>query len=520
MPINKIDGRGVYAILAPEASLGVFPVAAKWRKLDLKEYSEASSSYENATREVMDGSRRARKGKQSSKDVNFGYSVDVTKNNTLGQIASFMFGVPVERYTTRSAFEGTPLTTKLTNSLVSSTATTVTATSTLAASLAAGDIIVIEDGVNDRVPLTVVSVATVTATFAVLNAGQVFVPSPVTTGRIVRVGVKAAAADLVLAATATAATLTTTALNFVTMGLTKGEWVFVGGDAVTDKFAATPPFYARIADVAAKVLTFDTTTSPIIADTGAGKTVTLYFGTFIADGDTRSSYTHARYLGKNDAGNLIVENFTGCVPNELGINFSEADFMTLDLAYVAVDHRANAINQATFNTTYPNIRETPDDDAYHTATDIFRQRLSVVDAKLNPAAITSFVQEATVSISNNMTADTRNGKLGAFDFSMGQFGLTGSITAYFVGIEALEAVRCNCTVGMDIIIASKNAGSVLDMPAFTIGGSVDITANESIKLPLEQAAFRSSKFGYMLSYTAFNYLPSAAMPEGQDSCAC
>lgn len=521
MALNKIDSRGVYSLVAPEVTHGVFPAGATWRKLDLNSYSDASSSYESTPREVMDGSRQARKGKQSSKEVSFGYNIDVTKSNSLAQVASFLYNTPKEKFTTRSAFVGSPLTTVVTNLITAITDTTITTTATVAASLKAGDIIVVEDGVNDRVPLVVVTAVTTVVTFAKLNPLHVIkVVSPLTDARIIKVGVKAAAGDMVLASTATAATLTTAAGDFVAMGLSRGEWIFVGGDDAAFKFASTPPFYARIFDVKAKVLTFDTTTSPIVADVGAATTLALFFGTFIVNGDTRTSYTHARHLGKNEAGKTLVETFTGCVPNEMGVSLSEASYVQLDLGYMAKDHRPTTMTTPEFTAAYTKVKEPPEEDAFHTSSDLYRQRLSVDGVALNTAAITSFVQEASISITNNLSADTALGQLGAFDFSVGNFGLTGSITAYFIGLEAIDAVRCNCTVGMDLILATKNSGIVVDMPSFTLGGNIEVEANASIKIALEQAAFRSSKFGYMLSWTSFPYLPAAAMPNGLDACDC
>lgn len=508
-------------MVAPESSLGVFPVGAEWRKLDLNSYSDAGATYETATRSVMDGKRRARKGKQSSREVSFGYNIDMTKSNVAAQVASFLYGKPKEKYTTRSIVAGSILTTIATNPITGMTDTTVTLTNAPAAnSLVAGDIFVIEDGVNDRVPLVFVSIATKTITFSLLNATDAInLVGRASDARLVKVGVRAAAADLVLASTATTATLTTTALDFTTMGLSVGEWIFVGGDNTANRFAATPAFYARIAAVSAKVLTFDTTTSPIVADAGAGKSVAIFFGTFITDGDTLSSYTHTRRLGKDDAGKEIVEVFTGCVPNELSINFGESEFVNLDMGYMGIDYKPSSVDTATYNATYAKVKEPTDEEAFHTSTDVYRQRLAVNANKLNTAAITSFVQEGSLSITNNISGDTRQGKIGAFDFSTGDFGLSGSLTAYFVSIDALDAIRCNCTVGMDIILATKNTGSVIDVPAFTMGGSVDVEANTSVKLSLEQEAF-SSKFGFVIGYTSFAYLPTIAMPEGTSDCTC
>ena len=520
MALSKIDSNSVYSLVAPEASLGVFPVGAKWRQLDLNSYSDAGSSYESATRSVMDGNRRARKGKQSNKTVNFGYNSDLTKDNNLMQIASFMYGVPNEKPTSRSAFAGMTLTNKPTVAVTSITPTTVVLASAVTG-IAADDIVILEDGKNDRTPLVVVSNTAGTITFEKLDATDTFaVHTDLANARVVKVGVRAAAGDMKLASTATRATLTTVAKDFTAMGLRAGEWVFVGGDATAHRFDSTAPFYARIESVTAKVLTFDTTTSPIVADVGTGKALALFFGTFIEDGKTRTSYTHTRFLGVAEDGEYLYETFTGCVPNELGITANESEFVNLDLGYMGLDHRPAKTTKAVFDANYADIvKQSSEDEAFHTASDVYRQRLAVNGLNMNTAAITSFVQESSITISNNISADTGNGVLGAFDFSVGDFTLTGSLTAYFIGLEAIEAIRCNCTVGMDLILATKNAGAVIDIPSFTLGGGIEVEANSSIKISLEQNAF-ASKFGFMLGWTNFSYLPDAAMPAGTSDCDC
>lgn len=521
MSVSKIDTRVVYTLVAPEQIQGMFPVSAEWRKLDLNSYSDAGSSYESTPREVMDGSRQARKGRQSSKTVNFGYNIDVTKSNTVAQVASFLYGKPIEKYTTRSVVAGSVLTTLPTVAIQGMTETTVTAVAAVTG-LVTGDIIIVEDGVNDRTPLVVESVADSTVTFAKVNAldNLNVAPQNIADSRIVKVGVRAAVGDLTLTATPTSAALNSTTLDFTTLGISKGEWVFVGGDATAARFARTEPFYARVSNVAANSLTFDTTTAPVIEDDGAGVAVTLYLGTFTTNGDVSSTYTHARHLGVNSAGETMVETFTGCTPNELSLNLGESSFVSLDMSYMATDHKPTALEKAAFDATYAKVSEAPDEEAFHTASDFYRQRLAVHGVTLNPAELTSFVQEASITVSNNLSEETRHGKLGAFDFSVGNFGLTGSLTAYFVDLAAINAIRCNCTVGMDLILATKNTGIVVDIPSFTLGGNLEIEANASIKIALEQTAFKSSEFGFMIGWTSFAYLPTIAMPEGQDDCEC
>jgi len=520
---DRIESRITRTDATPEKVVGTLPsgATAKWRPLDLNSYSDASVSYDSQARAVMTSGRRLKKGTQTDKTINFGYNIDNTGDNVFAQVCAFMFNAPTEPYTTRSILDGSVAVSTAAVAITAKAAGTITAASTLVGKVAADDIVVLQDGVNDRVPLKVTGAVTTAVPVAVLNAGTALdvataLPND---ARLIKVG-KVFTESLSLQGATDKVTLTATTTNWSTLGLRVGQWVHVGGDNAF--FASTEPFYARISAIAGLVLTFDTTTRAIGTSAVTATNVELFIGSFVFDGDTTISFSHARYFGKGDDNKHIRELYTGCIPAEMAINLDEKSFVTCDFTYNCMDGYTqtytDAEHAAQFATNYPEYSGA----AISTVTDIVRQRLAVQKAGLvNPSAIHGFIKNGTINVNNNLTMESAQGVLGSVGAAAGDFEATGSITTYFVSTAALEAIRCNCTVGMDLICARANAGFVLDVPEMTLGnGALNIEKGQSVTIDLDQAAFGSSKFGFTMSYTNFNYLPNKAMPAGKTGCNC
>ena len=87
------------------------------------------------------------------------------------------------------------------------------------------------------------------------------------------VGFQGAAGDLV-AVTAGGNALTSTALDFTTLGLTVGQWVLIGGTAALSFLGtAVDNDWCRISVIAASRLSFDRVPAGWVADAGTSKTL-------------------------------------------------------------------------------------------------------------------------------------------------------------------------------------------------------------------------------------------------------
>ena len=520
MPVTRIESRETRTDVAVETAVGVLPATPQWKTVDLNSYSDAKVEFTGTSRSVMTSSRGVKKGVQTDLTADFGYNIDNTGDNVLAQMASFLFSVPKER-ATRSIIAGAPKVTLATNKITAMTATTVTMTT--AQSFIAGDLLIVSDGVNDRSVQRVVSVTALVITVApAYTGGAPIVPQTPLRGdaRVVKVGVRATAAATLTGA-ASSVTLALGAPAITALALNVGEWVFIGGDNVGTKFVNTEPFYARISAISSTTLTFDATTRPVVVTPEYLSCIFLFFGTFISDGKDTISFTHSRYLGKDDADKHMRETYTGGIASEMSLNMEAKSLVTCDFSYKCLTGDMVALDNAAHTLAYPETVPALDGEAISTVTDIYRQRLVIPQlGVVNPAAIHAFVKTLSLNVTNNLTMDDAQGVLGSIGATAGDFTATGSMQVYLVSTKIREAIRCNCTAALDIICARKNAGFVVDVPALTLGnGSINIEKGQSVTIDLDQAAFESSR-GYTMSYTNFHYLPSVAMPAGSTGCAC
>jgi hypothetical protein len=148
------------------------------------------------------------------------------------------------------------------------------------------------NGITPRVTSsTATSIVFPGATFSVEAAA-------IPVGANVRViGFQGAAGDLV-AVTAGGNALTSTVLDFTTLGLTVGQWALIGGSAAGDQLAtAVDNDWVRISAITATRLSFDRTPVGWIADAGAAKTLKVFTGDFLTNASTkRSSTIERQYL--------------------------------------------------------------------------------------------------------------------------------------------------------------------------------------------------------------------------------
>jgi hypothetical protein len=131
---------------------------------------------------------------------------------------------------------------------------------------------------------------------------------------------------------------------------------------------------------------------------------------------------------------------------------------------------------------------------------------------LQPTALFGYLTEATITLNNNAAPVKAVGVLGAFDISVGNIDIGGSVTAYFTTTAAVSAVRANADVTLDAIIARANAGMVYDIPLLTLGnGRITVEKDQAITVPLDMLGAESAA-GYTFGITTFPYLPNGAMP--------
>lgn len=523
--IKRISARQTFAAQAVESEEGV-EASAPYRIIDLNTYSDVGSSFEASTREVMVRGRRPVKGSQTSRSDAFGYNIDNTVRNVEAQVAAFMYKVPENLQSTHNFLAGHPLVATPSSTFSVTAAGSVTIDTPQSIDVAPSNIVAILDGTNDRKPQVVASVSALgVLSVTPLIAGKTLTVTgahdPATANVELRVVGVMIGAGATIQGFADRVELTYTTNN-IGSSLKVGEWVFIGGAG--KNVGSNEPFYARVLRVdngSGKVI-FDATTRPIsTTQSSIAADTPLFRGAFLHDGEDTITLTNMRNLSKDKDDKTQVEVVRGCFASEMAINVSERSFVNMDFTFIGSETRYSRLTDSEYNAKYGTIIDAFKDAPVNTSTDVYRQRL-VVDkvGTINTAAIHGLVQEFNVTLNNNLTEDTGIGLLGNDGTSVGSVGASGTMTAYFVDLAILEAVRCNCTASVDIICARKNEGFVLDVPALTLSSNGLTVSNDSaVTIDVDKAAFES-KYGFVLSYTSFAYLPDEAMPPDASDCDC
>lgn len=503
---NKQDSNFTGLAFAEEETLKTLPATPDWYALEPNSYSDFGGNFTNVARKPINPSRQIKKGVLTDLDANGGFNTDLTQNNLQRLMQGFFFADAREKPNT-IPMNGTAI---AITGVVGSTKT-FSAASGLDA-FKTGHLVVFSNfavAANNGLDVVASSSATtVVGTSAKSNE------TPDATAQIEAVGFQFPASDVALVATADNLRMTSAAIDLTTLGLTAGEWIFIGGDSSGLAFATALPGYARIKTVDADFLDFDETTFTSVSDAGTGKTVQIFFGKVIKNeldsaDIIRRSYNLERQLG-NDGDDIQAEYLVGAIPNEMKLNVPEANKANLDLSFVALDYETVT---GTEGVKSGNRIAAPNEDAYNTTNDIYRIKMSIVDPdNINTSALFGYVTDVKLNVSNGVSPTKAIGVLGGFDATAGDFAVTGSLTAYFSTVGAVAAIRNNSDIGFNMICSRNNSGMVFDIPLMSLGGGrLAVEKDAPITLPIEMNA-AENVYGHTLLTNFFSYLPDAAMP--------
>lgn len=315
--------------------------------------------------------------------------------------------------------------------------------------------------------------------------------------------------------------IATTLHDFTDMGLIVGEWIYVGGDGVGERFVEPENNgFKRIVRIEADKLYFDRSTSAMVDEAGTGLNVSLFFGRVLKNelGSLIKlhSYHLERQLGAPDSdtpNNVQAEYLKGAVASELTLTVDTADKLNVDMSFIALDNIQRTAAEGILSGTRKTL---PESDMYNTSSDIKTMRMSIITpGDEAPEPLFGYLTSFNIVINNNLTIDKAIAVLGGFDVTAGTFQVSGEATAYFSSVEAVKAVRNNENVSMHMAAAKNNAGFVVDMPLIGLGnGRLDVTQDQPITLPLSMDAATAVSINpdtdYTLMWVFFDYLPTLA----------
>lgn len=515
-PAVKQDSNNVGTYIAAETSKpGVLPATPNWIELEPNSFDDFGGENTLLSRKFISNSRQRTKGKITDHDAGGGVNIDLTQKNHQEIVKGLFFAEFRDKG--RSGI-----------TVIAPNAITVQS----AVGFGVGSLVA-PQGMTDPANRGPFRVSAIVGNVLTVAGG---VAEAVTAQSILsNVGVVGAAGDLEIDASGTYPALTSTVLNFTNLGLNVGEFIYVGGDAGTSRFAETsidPIFgtevevnngFKRIRAITATRLEFDKSEYAMVDEDGTGLTIALYFGRFIHNEKgtliKRFPWQIERQLGAPDLEapeDIQAEYIIGSFFNEATFNVATADKINVDLTILSLK---SELRDAAEGPKAGNRIAAPGEDAFNTSTDIVSFHMAVVEpGNEAPTPLFAYLTDVTFNINNNLEVNKAVGVVGGFDVTAGTFEVGLEATAYFGDIAAVQAVKRNADVTLHTAIVANNAGIVIDMPLIALGGGrLDVEVDTAIMLPLTSEAATAKKLNAALDYTLsmgfFDYLPTRANPE-------
>jgi len=507
--VNKIDSNVTGLRIAEESSIGVLPGTPVWVQQEPNDYQEMGARITTLVRNPITDGRQRKKGVTTDLEAFGGYGSDFTQTN----FQSLLKGVFFANYRTKAERTDIP---SVTVNAGDDTYELASTTGFYVGSLVFGDNFT--NAANDGLHrVTAVTLNTSIAVAETLTAEA----SPPADSSLVVVGFQFGSADATIDVSGALPKLVTSAKDVTQLGLTVGEWVYIGGDSAAYNFAnAVNNGWKRVHSIATNAIEFDKSVAAMTTDNGSGKTIRIWIGrklqNEIGSDIVRKTYQLELSLGApDDSQPSQIQGLyvTGCIPSRWSINIGTADKITTSISFMGKDAETVDAAVGLKSGTRPTLVDT---DAFNTSSDLKRIKIGLVSSA--DEAVTPFfayVTDLTIDIDNNLKPLKAAGVLGAFDVSTGTFAVSGSVTAYFTNVAAIEAIRDNADVTMDAIIVKNNAGVVFDIPLMSLGGgNPNIQLDEPVTLPLNVDAATASRISTSMNYTMavmfYDYLPDVA----------
>jgi len=373
----------------------------------------------------------------------------------------------------------------------------------LGSAVSAGDLVFAEGFTNAaNNGLKVVDAGPTNTDVPVVGAGMV-VETPSEFAKLSYVGVQAATSDIV--ATLSPDTLTSTILDFTTLGLEAGDWLLIQGFSTTTE----DNDYVRIVSVAANILTVDRVPTGWAADSGSGDTVQLFLGERIKNGTTKRSY--ALEMTYNDHNPVTFSYLLGMITDGFTFTAQPQAIVTSGATFLgSTQFYSDSVDQGpgcdgTGRFAGAVTISAPRFQVYNSSSNVGRiARNGVVISGLN------FVTEASISIANNLREKPAVGVLGAADVGSGEFGVTGSLQTYFDDKSLAVDVVNNAESSFDIRFRDAIGRAQLwDVPRLKFSeGSPEVPGkNDDVTIPLQYQGILDETLGYTLKLMRFHHVP-------------
>ncbi len=340
-----------------------------------------------------------------------------------------------------------------------------------------------------------------TATTVVVESspGLVDEPSVPLGARIRYVGFVGASGDIT--ATAGPDTLTSTTLDFTTLGLVAGDWIKVGGNVAGEQFIAgnvNGNGLCRVGTTAitATVLTLDVVPALWAADTAASQTIQVWVGDFIREGTTDRSYSIEQQF--SDHSPVTFQLYTGMEVNSFTIQADSQAVVTASATFVGRDAAFSETRTSGATDVAANTN-----DVLNTSSDVgilFEDGVAL--------AAPNHVLSTSITINNAMRRQNAVANIGSVGFGKGKADVQIGLQTYFGNQDLAEKVLNNTTTSYTFSLEDNNNNMyVFDAPSVKFSeGSPDVGGeDDDILLPLTGQAIRHATLLYQFHVQRFTH---------------
>lgn len=475
-----------YAI---EESLGTLPAQPEWLTAEPNSIGNYGATITTVSRDPISKNRQRRKGTVTDLDS----AVDFEADLTLSHFETFIEGFVFAQKTAIPTFSVSDVT---------ATGYTVASGGALTQNTLVFARGFVESANNG---LKVVGAAS-TATEIKVAGLTVENPAP-GNATVEEAGFRAAANDLEIDASGN---LTSTTLDFTTLGLTVGQFIHIGGANTLNQFAtAGNNGYARITSITSNIIGLDKTSNTLVTDNGNGKEIEIYYGAFIRNVPTddpdfleRSYQFELEYPNLDNPSGDLYEYAQGNYCNEVTFNLPLTDKATMAFGFIGTDAQTPTSTRATNADTPLAPNKTA---AFNTSADIARLRIT----ELDETGLTTDFKSIALTLRNNVSPEKVLGSLGARFMNTGNFEVDIETQLLFTNAGVADAVRNNTTVTMDFFIKNDDGSIAVDIPAMTLGGGdKEFPVNETVLINSTGEAFADPILGTSVGITIFPFVPT------------
>lgn len=300
-----------------------------------------------------------------------------------------------------------------------------------------------------------------TTSVAVLGANLVAETAPPAAARLKVVGFEGASGDI----TALADGIGSTALDFTTLGLRKGQWIKIGGtnDATTFAFLVTAgsvaraASWARITAISATKLSLDNLPTGWTTDSGTSKTIRVWHGDQLKNGVTPVPMTIERGFMGQAVPTYIVNR--GMQAGQLELTMEAKQKITGAFTFTG-------LTAAQSTTT---LDASPD---AATTNQVMAGSANVGRLAEGGTRLTSpnWARRVSFTVNANLEAQDAVDNFGAVYIREGENTVTGQIDTYFGSNAVLQKFYDGTVTSLNGRVAKNNQAVVIQIPRATLRG--------------------------------------------------